>query len=338
MENTRLKQRSSTQEDFIGDAPPIQKIKQIVERVAPTNSRVLLTGPAGTGKDLLARMLHKASPRVHEPFLVLNCANLDAEHLDDVLFGQDDEAGLFEQADNGTLLLDQISDMPLDTQGKITRVLQEQSFKKKGSSELVKVDVRILASSHDDLQPLVDKGAFREDLFYRLNVVPIKMPALKDRMQDLPLLISYLSDTVSAQSGQARLSFSEEAILAMKSYDWPGNVRQLRNVIEWVQIMHADLEGDVEAEHLPNEIRDGNDKNILHLEQNERSDISYMTLTLRDARENFERLYLQSQIDRFDGNISQTAKFIGMERSALHRKLKALDIICNDKEERVAKA
>ncbi len=336
-ENEALRQKTDVPQDLIGESSVMQQLKQVLERAAPANSRILLTGEAGTGKDIAARSLHRLSQRADKPFMVLNCATLRPERLETELFGsvsgpEGERTGILEQANGGTLLLDEVADMPLETQGKIVRVLQEQRFQKVGDDKPVEVDVRILASTNRDLEKSMNEGDFRQDLYYRLNVVPIHMPPLKERTDDIPELVEYISSSLSKQSGLPKCSFSQAALSVMQTYDWPGNVRQLRNVIEWALIMNSNkADTPIEPEQLPPEIR--NEIGGVITTQAEGGVSKYlMELSLREAREMFEKEYLESQVNRFSGNISRTAKFIGMERSALHRKLKSLQILGNDKE------
>ncbi len=322
MENATLKQKAQGPSDLVGSAPAMAALRQVIERVAGSNSRILITGEAGTGKDIAARMIHKLSRRAQGPFVSLNCAIMHPEHLESELFGVEGEpekVGVLERADGGTLFLDEVADMPLETQGKIVRVLQEQRFQRVGGQKPVEVDVRIIASSNRDLQKHMTDGNFRQDLYYRLNVVPVDMPPLRERAQDIPDLVDYFVQQYSAQAGIPPRAFSDSTLAIMQAYTWPGNVRQLRNVIEWVMIM-AGGEGAVRPDQLPPELVDTGA--VAKGEPGE----NMMTLPLRDARELFEKEYLESQIRRFGGNISKTAQFVGMERSALHRKLKQLGI------------
>lgn len=332
-ENIRLKEKAEGPSELIGDSSAMTALRQVMERVAQTNSRVLLSGPPGVGKNLAARYIHRLSQRADGPFLTVNCAILHPERLEAELFGSTDEGGgqlrqtgVLEQANGGTLLLDEVADMPLETQGKIVRVLQEQKFQRFGNSEHIDVDVRIIASSNRDLQAAMEDNRFRQDLYYRLNVVPLDIPPLNERAQDIPVLIEYFIKSYSDQSGLPPCEFSQEATALMQAYEWPGNVRQLRNVIEWVMIMCGGGEkGVIEASRLPPEISAGSSP----ASDNAKSgaiQTQSMGLPLREARELFERDYLHSQIKRFGGNISKTAEFIGMERSALHRKLKQLGL------------
>lgn len=331
-ENQALRQRTDLPSDLTGSSPAVAALAQVLERVAKTNSRVLITGGAGTGKNVAARMLHRLSSRASAPFMTLNCAVLRPERLEIELFGavaangEAEKIGILEQANGGTLLLDEVADMSLETQGKIVRLLQEQSFQRVGGRDRIDVDVRVIASASRDLQKLMEAGQFRQDFYYRLSVVPITVPPLRDRQKDIPDLVKYFAAQFAAQAGLPPCVLSPSALAALQACKWQGNVRQLRNVIEWLMIMGAGNNGVVEPEHLPPEIgavrpvssgNSGNDGVQID---------ALMALPLRDAREQFERDYLESQVQRFDGNISKTAQFIGMERSALHRKLKQLGI------------
>lgn len=323
LENETLRKKAQGPSELVGDSPVMAALRQTLSRVAQSNSRVLITGEAGTGKDIAARTIHKLSRRAQGPFVALNCAIMRPEHLEDELFGVEDapdRVGVLERADKGTLLLDEVADMPLETQGKIVRVLQEQRFHRVGGQTPVEVDVRIIASSNRDLQQHMNDGHFRQDLYYRLNVVPVDMPPLRDRAQDIPLLVSYFARLYSEQAGLPPADFTESTLAVLQSYKWPGNVRQLRNAVEWVMIM-AGSEGPVRPDQLPPELIDtGTGRPLSEGSEN------IMAMPLRDAREIFEKEYLESQIRRFNGNISKTAQFVGMERSALHRKLKQLGI------------
>lgn len=339
-ENDAFKQKSKPLSDLIGKSGAIDSVRQVLERVSPTNSRVLITGKAGTGKEIAARYIHATSSRSEEPFMTLNCAILRPERLEIELFGSEEEggtrSGILEQANGGTLFLDEVSDMPLETQGKIVNVLQNQTFQRLGSDRQTHIDVRIIASTNKDLETMIDNGDFRQDLYYRLNVVPVIMPSLKDRSDDIPDLLKYFSDIISDITGMPQKGFTQGAVSILQSYDWPGNVRQLRNVVEWVMIMHGGHEGkSFDVSHLPPEINhmDSAQSSSDSLESGAGSVESYdfMALSLRDAREVFEKAYLGQQIKRFGGNVSKTAQFIGMERSALHRKLKSLEIIGSEK-------
>jgi len=327
-----LKARTDTEDQLIGISSGIAQVVQAVEKVAPTNSRVLITGPAGAGKEVVARMIHAQSNRAGGPFTVLNCATLSPERLEIELFGaerRDNESmdagrsvGMLEQAHKGTLFLDEVADMPRETQGKIVRVLQEQRFRRVGGEREVSVDVRVIASTNRDLQQEISTGRFREDLYYRLNVVPIAVPALSQRREDIPLLSRHFIERSARASGIPHRVLAEDAIAALQSYDWPGNVRQLRNVIDWLLIMAPGSANDpVKADMLPPEIGSAAPVSL-----NFDKGVEIMGMPLREAREMFEREYLLAQVNRFGGNISRTASFVGMERSALHRKLKSLGV------------
>ena len=326
-ENRALKQRADKDDkELIGDSTQIQNIRQIIEKAAPTNSRILIRGEPGTGKDVVAKLIHKMSLRADGPYMVLNCANLEPDRLETELFGNEADgfSGILEQAKGGTLLLDEISDMPLETQGKIVRVLQESQFLRIGGKKPIPLDVRVIATSNKDLEEAIEKNAFREDLFYRLNVVQINMPPLHERPQDIPLLAKLFLKTLLMEAKHNEKELSKPADKALQAYAWPGNVRQLKNIIEWVCIMHGASEGQcIDVEHLPPDLftSPANSNSVDSAIQGE-----YLKMPLRQAREEFEKYYLLGQIQKFDGNISKTAEFIGMERSALHRKLKSLEI------------
>jgi two-component system nitrogen regulation response regulator NtrX len=328
-ENQELKVRAGTDNELIGKSVAINQVRQVIDRVAPTGSRVMIFGPSGSGKEIAARALHARSKRSSASFVVVNCAVLRPEQIETELFGIEGDAqgvgrkiGLFEQAHGGTLYLDEVSDMPLETQGKIVRVLQEQVFTRVGGTTRVEVDVRVVASSTQDLQLEMQAGRIRQDLYYRLSVVPIRIPALAERRDDVPVLAQYFLSRAASTSGLTLRMLGEDAMAALQAYEWPGNVRQLRNAMEWLLIMASgDAIDPVRADMLPPDII-AQTPNVLRWEKGG----EIMTLPLRDAREMFEREYLLAQITRFGGNISRTANFIGMERSALHRKLKLLGV------------
>ncbi|EME69808.1 response regulator containing CheY-like receiver [Paramagnetospirillum caucaseum] len=335
-ENEELRLRSGSGGELVGGAIGIQQVRQAVEKVGPTNSRVLITGPAGSGKEVVARQIHARSRRAEGPFVVLNCAAMHPDRMEMELFGTEHgldgpdtprKIGTFEQAHGGTLLLDEVADMPLETQGKIVRVLQDQMFERVGGGKRVEVDVRVIASTNRDLQSEMNAGHFREDLFYRLNVVPVKMPALRDRREDIPALARHFMTLAAAGAGVQPRVVGEDAMAALQAYDWPGNVRQLRNVMDWLLIMApGDAKESIRADMLPGEIG-AITPAVLRWEKSG----EIMTLPLREARELFEREYLLAQVNRFSGNISRTAAFVGMERSALHRKLKLLGVNTDEK-------
>lgn len=326
-ENAELKSRHKVEDTLVGSSSRMNHLRQAIEKVAISNSRVLISGPPGSGKEVAARYLHKSSSRGRGPFVILNCATMAADKVESELFGIEGngnvaKVGFFEQAHNGTLLLDEIGDMPLETQGKIVRVLQEQKFTRLDGVTPVEVDVRVMATSSQDLSEKMANGEFREDLFYRLSVVPLDIPPLKQHREDIEELVAHFMEKTADHLGSPKRQFSEDALTALQTYEWPGNMRELRNVIERVLIMApGDVNTPIKADMLPREITSYESETM---QWNKNSEI--MSLPLREAREIFEREYLQSQIDRFSGNISKTASFVGMERSALHRKLKSLNL------------
>lgn len=330
-ENAELRSRVELDYELTGCSSSINQVRSVIERVAATSSRVMITGPAGVGKEVVARMIHKKSKRASEPFIVLNAASISPTQVDKELFGTGDVAigtrsiGLLERAHGGTLYIDGIVDLPLAAQGKLLRVLQDQGFERPGSNQVVKIDVRVISSSVHDLKEAIASGKLREDLFYRLNVVPIHVPALSERKEDIPLLCKNLMERSARLIGLSLRDIREDAIAVMQSYDWPGNIRQLKNVIEWLLIMTSN-NTPITANMLPPEIT------MSGTGVTTQSSISadIMSMPLREAREIFERQYLAAQLARFGNNISRTSSFIGMERSALHRKLKLLDITCTE--------
>lgn len=334
-ENQELRLRALGSEAVLyGNSHLMQQVRQNIQRVAPTGSRVLITGNPGTGKNVAARMLHNNSKRADKNYVTLNCAILSPERLEAELFGTEGslgrKQGVLEQANGGTLFLDEVADMPLETQAKIVRVLQDQHFTRLGGSARIDVDVRVIAATNQNLPERMKQGKFREDLYYRLNVVPIAMPALQERLDDIPTLADYFMNQAALSANTTARVFAPDAIALMQSYDWPGNVRQLRNIIEWLLIMAAGEPGtSITADMLPPDLKQ-KAAAMVHGQ----GVVELMSKPLREAREIFEREYLQSQVNRFGGNISKTAGFIGMERSALHRKLKLLGIQTNDREAR----
>jgi len=326
-ENETLKAQVGHEVELTGTSVAINSVRATLKRVAGTGSRVLISGPAGVGKEVAARLLHEWSARTRAPFVVVSAARMTPERVEEELFGVEDGSelarpGLLEQAHGGTLFLDEIADMPISAQGKILRVLTDQSFTRVGGQRVVKVDMRVVSSSARDLAEEIAAGRFREDLFYRLNVVPVHIPALAERREDIPELVAHFAARYAAEQRLATPNFSPDALAALQAYDWPGNVRQLRNVIERTIILAPGARvGLIEIDMLPAEIL--NDQAQLTPGEAVKA---IMGTPLREARETFEREYLRVQIRRFSGNISRTANFIGMERSALHRKLKALGI------------
>ena len=325
-ENETLRLQVGQEDQLHGSSVAINTVRATLKRVAPTGSRVLISGPPGVGKEIAARMIHQWSPRAKAPFIVLSAAMMSPERVEEELFGAETDGvvrpGLLEHAHGGTLFLDEIADMPLTTQAKILRVLTDQSYHRVGGQRPVKVDVRVLSATSRNLQDEISAGRFREDLFYRLNVVPVRLPPLRERREDLPELVSHFLARFAAERRMPTLNISEEAMAALQAHDWPGNVRQLRNIIERTIILApGDRVSCIDVDLLPPEILDNQSAM-----GGSTTGMAIMGSPLREARESFEREYLKIQIRRFSGNISRTASFIGMERSALHRKLKALGI------------
>jgi two-component system nitrogen regulation response regulator NtrX len=323
-ENRRLKTLSAAPDGFPGASAAAHNLRQMIAKVAPANSRVLITGPAGAGKETSARLIHASSPRAKAEFVAVSAAGMTPERMDLELFGEEGEGGrprkigVFERAHGGTLYLDEVADMPRESQSRILRVLVDQRFRRVGGDTDVQVDVRVISSSSRDLREEIAAGRFREDLFHRLNVVPLRVPGLEERRDDIPDLVRDCVERIGAAQGLPRRTFGEDAIAMLQVQPWPGNVRQLRNVIERILILApGDPAAPVTAEMLPADTASQTPTGGLGAER-------IIALPLREARELFEREYLEAQIMRFGGNISRTAAFIGMERSALHRKLKSL--------------
>ncbi|GAB6967847.1 sigma-54 dependent transcriptional regulator [Komagataeibacter kakiaceti JCM 25156] len=333
-ENAELRLRVGSSTVLEGRSVAITAVRNQIDRVAPTGSRVLISGAAGTGKEVAARMIHASSRRAEGPFIALNCATLAPGRFEEELFGIEGgengagrRTGVLERAHGGTLLLDEVSDMPLETQGKIVRALQDQTFERLGGARRVKVDVRVLATTNRDLQSEIALGRFREDLYYRLAVVPLRIPGLRERREDIPELARMFLDRAAENAGLPLRELSGDAIAALQSYEWPGNVRELRNLMERLLIMMPGNSSDpIRADMLPSTVGDGAPA-LLKFD----SDEDVMSLPLREARDLFETQYLQAQLLRFGGNISRTAGFVGMERSALHRKLKQLGVTSEDR-------
>ncbi|MDP1528468.1 MAG: sigma-54 dependent transcriptional regulator [Rhodoferax sp.] len=325
-ENRRLRAQVAAPNAFIGRSAAAQTLRSTVAKVAPANSRVLISGPPGSGKELVARQIHEASARSKGEFVAIAAAGMTPERLDLELFGEEGhdgrprKIGVFERAHNGTLYLDDVGDMPRESQSRVLRVLVEQRFRRVGGEQDVQVDIRVVTSTSRDLKAEIADGRFREDLFHRLNVVPIRVPALSERREDIQELIDYFIDTLSASQGLTKRRLGDDAIAVLQVHPWPGNVRQLRNNVERLLIMATgDPDEPIGADMLPQEATNANSTGTLGGER-------IIALPLREAREVFEREYLAAQIMRFGGNISRTAAFIGMERSALHRKLKSLGV------------
>jgi two-component system, NtrC family, nitrogen regulation response regulator NtrX len=325
-ENRRLRAQVAEPTGFIGRSAAAQTLRTTIAKVAPANSRVLISGPPGSGKELVARQIHEASARARGEFVAIAAAGMTPERLDLELFGEEGhdgrprKIGVFERAHNGTLYLDDVGDMPRESQSRVLRVLVEQRFRRVGGEQDVQVDIRVVTSTSRDLKAEIAEGRFREDLFHRLNVVPIRVPALSERREDIQELIDYFIDTLSASQGLTKRRLGDDAIAVLQVHPWPGNVRQLRNNVERLLILATgDPDEPISADMLPQEATNANSTGTLGGER-------IIALPLREAREVFEREYLAAQIMRFGGNISRTAAFIGMERSALHRKLKSLGV------------
>jgi len=336
LENSRLKREVKQLKQFaplptviVGHSPTANQLRQTVEKVAPTNSRILIVGASGSGKELAARTIHAHSARANAPFVVINAAAISPEHMEIELFGveasngtQARKVGALEEAHGGTLFIDEIADMPRETQNKILRVLVDQTFQRVGGSTKVTVDVRIISSTSRNIEAEIAVGKFREDLYHRLSVVPIRVPSLAERRDDIPHLVEYFMEQISHATGLPRRKVGADALAVLQSHDWPGNVRQLRNNVERLMILAGgDPEAVITAAMLPQDVG-----SMIPNMPNGNGGEHLMSLALREAREVFEREYLLAQINRFGGNISRTAEFVGMERSALHRKLKALGI------------
>jgi two-component system, NtrC family, nitrogen regulation response regulator NtrX len=331
-ENEDLRGRAGLNQELVGNSAAMRQLRQLLKKIAPTNSRVLITGPMGAGKEMTARALHEMSQREKGAFVVLSAATMAPEHLEEELFGVEQgpdrqaSIGALEEAHGGTLYIDEISDMPLETQAKVLRVLLDQTFQRVGGVKKVKVDVRIITSSARNLEALILEQKFREDLYHRLGVVPVRVPGLNERREDIPDLLQHFSKSYSTASGQPERHFSNDAIAVLQTRNWPGNVRELRNNVERILILASgDPQAEITPEMMPAEtLASGPQTNF--------SGEHLLTLPLREARETFERDYIASQLSRFGGNISRTSTFIGMERSALHRKIKMLGLTSRDDE------
>lgn len=335
-ENMDLKSKVVDKTELIGDSQSLVRLRADIEKVSPTFGRVMLYGPVGAGKELAARIIHKKSKRAGGTFIVFNPTGMTTEKMHQELFGevekQDTNAAhvkrhsVLEAANNGTLYIDEVGDLPISIQTKLLKFLQDQVFDKPSIGKSIKLDVRVVSGTTRDLEEEVTAGKFRQDLFYRLNVVPIKIPSLLERKEDIPLLVKYFVKQLAKFSGLKEREFSSEAISALQTYSWPGNIRQLRNIIEWTLIMNPLTFIDnnpISPDMLPTEVVNNSSVVVARSESN---NIDMMSMPLRDAREMFERQYLCAQMNRFNHNISRTSYFVGMERSALHRKLKLLNI------------
>ena len=328
-ENNALKRRETAAADMVGDSASFRTLMNQLDKVTRSNGRVMLSGPAGSGKEIAARYIHAKSNRADGPFVTVNCAGVAPERVEEVLFGRETaergvEPGLLEEAHRGVIYFDEVADMPLGTQSKILRVLVDQSFTRVGGTAKVRVDLRVISSTCRDLSAEIAAGRFRQELYHRLNVVPIAVPSLEDRREDIPHLADHFIEEFNRSQGLPLRRLSEEAAALMQTMVWPGNVRQLKNLIERVLIL-GDGTGPIEARELPLDSAGPSDDDRVVLSG------ALATMPLREAREAFEREYLLTQINRFGGNISRTANFVGMERSALHRKLKSLNVVTSSK-------
>ena len=340
-ENASLRRRAGGDVVLIGSSSVAANVRAQIEKVAPTGSRVLIAGPSGSGKETTARLIHQSSKRADGPFVVVNCSTMPAERLELELFGTEGESdadtlrvsGAFEMAHGGTLLLKEVGDMPLNLQARLARLLQEQFYIRADGKTKVEVDVRVLATTCRSITEEIAAGTFREELYHRLNVVALRLPALSERREDIPELAAHLLGRVADATGLASRTIGEDTLAALQGHDWPGNVRQLRNVIERLLILAPADGGPIRADVLPSDVSE-DAPSVLRWEKGG----EIMQLPLRDAREVFEREYLLAQVTRFGGNISRTATFVGMERSALHRKLKSLGLHGGAGEERDANA
>ena len=328
-ENNDLRRRDGASSEMLGSSTAFRALKAQLEKVTKSNGRVMLAGPAGSGKEMAARFIHTHSNRAGAPFVSVSSATVEPDRMEEVLFGRETsergvEKGLLEQAHGGVVYFDEVADMPLGTQSKILRVLTEQQFTRVGGADKVRVDLRVISSTTRDLRSEIAAGRFRQELYDRLNVVPIAVPSLEERREDIPELTRHFIDLFHRSQGLPNRSLTPEAEAMLQTMSWPGNVRQLRNVIERVLIL-GDSSGPIEPRELPGQESTGDSGARLVLGG------TMATLPLREAREVFEREYLLTQINRFGGNISRTAGFVGMERSALHRKLKSLGVVTTTK-------
>ncbi|WP_204114354.1 sigma-54-dependent transcriptional regulator [Shimia biformata] len=328
-ENTALKRQDNTVAEMIGDSAAFRTMLSQLEKVTKSNGRVMLSGPSGVGKEVAARYIHANSNRASGPFHTVSCAGMEPDRVEEMLFGRESgergvEPGLLEQASGGVIYFDEVADMPLATQSKILRVLVDQQFQRVGGNDKVRVDLRVVSSTSRNLESEIAAGRFRQELFHRLNVVPIEVPSLEDRREDIPLLAEFFIELLHKTQGLTKREISDEAVAMMQTMVWPGNVRQLKNLIERVLIL-GDGNGPIEAHELAGSDAKPSEEGRVVLSG------TLATLPLREAREAFEREYLLTQINRFGGNISRTANFVGMERSALHRKLKSLGVVTTNK-------
>ncbi len=326
-ENEDLKGRTGADNELLGNSAAMRQLRSLLKKIAPANSRVLIAGPMGSGKELAARALHGMSLRASGPFVTLSAATMAPERMEEELFGVDDatgsakRVGALEEAHGGTLYIDELADMPLETQGKVLRVLVDQTFQRVGGAKKVKVDVRVISSTSRDLAALIGQGRFREDLYHRLSVVPVQVPGLTERRDDIPELAAYFAKSYSLASGQPLRKFADDAMTLLQTREWPGNIRELKNNIERIMILAGgEPSSEITAASLPSDATNATPTTVNF------SGEHLLVLPLREAREAFERDYITAQLSRFGGNISRTAGFIGMERSALHRKIKLLGL------------
>lgn len=326
-ENTTLKRGETKAAEMLGNSAAFRRLREQLDKVAKSNGRVMLTGEPGAGKEIAARYIHAQSPRAREPFITVSCATIEPDHMEEVLFGRETaergiEAGLLEQAHGGVIYFDEVADMPLGTQTKILRVLTEQQFQRSGGTDKVRVDLRVVSSTNRDLTVEIASGRFRQELYDRLNVVPVAVPSLAERREDIPMLAEHFIEQFHVTQSLPQRALPEETSAALQTMNWPGNIRQLRNIIERVLIL-GDGTGPIQPAELEAQSGGGGRGGAEALALGPQ----ITGLALRDARELFEREYLLAQINRFGGNISRTAQFVGMERSALHRKLKSLGVV-----------
>ncbi len=328
-ENTDLRRKETGGSEMVGSSATFRGLVGQLDKVTKSNGRVMLSGPAGSGKEIAARYIHLNSARASAPFITVSCAGIEPDRMEAVLFGRESsergvEPGLLEQAHGGVIFFDEVADMPLGTQSKILRVLVDQQFQRVGGNDKVRVDLRVISATNKDLEVEINADRFRQELYHRLNVVPINVPSLADRREDIPQLAEYFIAQFNESQGLPLRELADEAVALMQTMTWPGNVRQLKNMVERVLIL-GDGTGPIEAKDLPREEEKVVEEGRVVLSG------ALATLPLREAREAFEREYLLTQINRFGGNISRTASFVGMERSALHRKLKSLGVVTSNK-------
>jgi two-component system, NtrC family, nitrogen regulation response regulator NtrX len=332
-ENEELKGRSGIDIQLQGQSVPMRNLRQLLKKIAPANSRVLISGPMGAGKEMTARTLHAMSARASGPFVILSAATMTPERMEEELFGVEtggegvSRVGALEEAHSGTLYIDEVADMPLETQGKVLRVLLDQTFQRVGGGKKVKVDVRIISSTSRDLLKLIAESRFRDDLYHRLSVVPVRVPSLSERREDIPELVDYFAKSYSYSTGQPTRPIANDAIAVLQTRDWAGNVRELKNNVERIMIVASgESTSEITASMLPQDVGQAGQASVFGGEH-------LLALPLREAREAFERDYIAAQLSRFGGNISRTAAFIGMERSAMHRKIKMLGLSSKADEE-----